>query len=386
MKQTVENYKQQLNDIEKRSVEIQTEITKTEITDERLDALKSEMLELSNKDRQLRDKIEILETRNKIAEDEGLPIISRGPVIKNVENEKALHKRAFLKNLMGKQLDKEERSVLTTDSSSGGVLIPSELSTKIWDLVSGRHSLLADVPHYQTNGVMEFLVHKAIKSGAAKKVDENTANDDEENEFEKVTLTGADYSKHFVMSYAMENMSINSFENYITTEIATELGRAITEDLFQNIHSKIPATTGLIMPPVNKAGDLQLYPGLVSALAAADRADNLTIYVNRKTFYKFIVGMQDTTGRPIYQNSLSDGVNHYLFGYPVKFESAIPDLIILFLDPSGVVFNVNAPVQIERFRDIKKHNITISGYCRCEGALLDPLKASILMTMNTTNT
>ena len=114
---------------------------------------------------------------------------------------KAYHD-AFFKHLLGRDDDMTqlENAAFTHTTTTTAAVLPTTMLNKIWDLISGQHAILGDVTIYRTGTILEIVKHTAIAKGAAKKVNENAANDDEQNTFVKVTLSGHDVSKHVNIS------------------------------------------------------------------------------------------------------------------------------------------------------------------------------------------
>ena len=145
------------------------------------------------------------------------------------------YRNAFLKNLLGTEMTKEERAAFVHMTTNTSAVLPTTMLNQIWDLVSKQHSIMGDVTIYRTGTILEVVKHTAIAQGAAKSVAENTANDDEQNTFVKVTLSGKDFSKHVDVSYAMERMSIDALEQYLVSEISASLGDAMASDVITQI-------------------------------------------------------------------------------------------------------------------------------------------------------
>lgn len=139
------------------------------------------------------------------------------------------YRNAFLKHLAGRdaEMTELENAAFVHTTTTTSQPLPTTMLDQIWDLVSGEHSIMGDVNVYRTGTIMEVVKHTAIVQGAAAKKAEGTANDDEQNTFVKVTLSGNDFVKHVDISYAMEKMSIDALENYLITEIARGIGGAM---------------------------------------------------------------------------------------------------------------------------------------------------------------
>lgn len=278
------------------------------------------------------------------------------------------YRNAFLKNLLDLDMTKEERAafVHTTANTSAG--LPTTMLNTIWDLVSQRHSIMGDITIYRTGTILEVVKHTAIAQGAAKTVAENAANDDEQNTFVKVTLSGKDFSKHVDISYAMERMSIDAFEQYLINEISASLGDALADDVISQIGTDMTGGN-----KVNSAANGTLtFKELAALFGKLKRVNTVSVYATRATIYNYLVGMVDTTGRPIFQPSAQAGQEGVILGAQIKVEDSVADNVILVGDARKVNYNMVQDIMIESDRDIKKHVTTYSGYARGSGALIDP--------------
>lgn len=278
------------------------------------------------------------------------------------------YRNAFLKNLLGQEMTKEERAafVHTTDNTSA--VLPTTMLNTIWDLVSKRHAIMGDITVYRTGTILEVVKHTAIAQGAAKTVAENAANDDEQNTFVKVTLSGKDFSKHVDISYAMERMSIDALERYLIDEISSSLGDALADDVIAQIGTDMTGGN-----KVNSAANNTLtFKELASLFGKLKRVGAVNVYATRATIYNYLVGMVDSNGRPIFQPSAQAGQEGVILGAQIKVEDSVADNVILIGDARRVVYNMVQDIMIESDKDIKKHVTTYSGYARGSGALIDP--------------
>lgn len=278
------------------------------------------------------------------------------------------YRSAFLKNLLGQEMTKEERAAFVHTTANTSAVLPTTMLNTIWDLVSQRHSIMGDITMYRTGTILEVVKHTAIAQGAAKTVAENAANDDEQNTFVKVTLSGKDFSKHVDISYAMERMSIDALERYLIDEISASLGDALADDVIAQIGTDM--TSG---NKVNSAAnDTLTFKELAALFGKLKRVGAVSVYATRATIYNYLVGMVDTTGRPIFQPSAQAGQEGVILGAQIKVEDSVADNVILIGDARRVVYNMVQDIMIESDKDIKKHVTTYSGYARGSGALIDP--------------
>lgn len=286
------------------------------------------------------------------------------------------YRSGFLKEMLGQELTAEERSateyVATTGDTTHGAayVLPREMLNTIWDLIDEQHSILADITMYRTGTILEIAKRTGITQGDADDVNENAANDDEINEFVKVTLSGKDFSKHVDISYAMQKMSVDAFEAFLTNEIADRIGAALANDVIAQINTDYDSTHNAVSTTsANKIA----WGDIAGAMATLKNAlGGAVVYGSRATIYNFLVGMVDTTGRPLYQPNAQAGAEGTLIGCPVKVEDGITGNVLLIGYPKQVVGNMIQDIMVESDRNIKKHVITYAGYARFECKLIAP--------------
>ena len=363
--------------------EIRSALEAGNLTDEQIAAFKSEIASLEAR----KLAIEAMQTRNanaqalangQIQPENVVPIGVPAPEARGkfsvASNE---YRTAWSKYMLGLPLTAEEEQrtdfVHTTGTTSGqtaGYTIPTTLLNKIWDLIEGKHAILGDITIYRTGTILEVTKRTAIAAGDAGTVSENAApSDAENNTFAKVTLSGKDFAKYVDISYALGIMSIEGFESFITREIADRLGAALASDVITSIGSGYDSTHNDL--DVGTSGKV-VWTDVTGALSVLKNVNNIVFYANQTTIYKYIAGMVDTTGRPLFQHDANEAIRGYLAGFPVKVEDAIGADLIWLGDPEQVVGNMVQDIMVESDKDIKKHVITYSGYARFECALLAP--------------
>ena len=286
------------------------------------------------------------------------------------------YRTGFLKSMLDMELTREERTavdyVATTGDSTYGAqnVLPRQMLNQIWDLIDEQHSILGDITMYRTGTILEIAKRTAISQGDATTVNENAANDDEVNTFAKVTLTGKDFSKHINISYAMAKMSIDAFESFLVNELADRIGAALAGDVISQINSDY-YSTGNAVSTANSGK--MVFTDIAGALAVLKNAmGQCVVYGSHATIYNYLVGMVDTTGRPIFQPNAQAGAEGTLIGCPVKVEDGISGNVLLIGYPKQVVGNMIQDIMVESDKDIKKHVITYAGYARFECKLLAP--------------
>lgn len=352
-----------LNDIETRMGEI-SQLINTDGAD--LDALNKEVDALNERKKHLEQAEEL---RKAVAGGSGSVVRTFGkPEEKRYDASSPEYRMAFLKNLRGEALTKEERAAFTHTTSNTSAVMPTTMLNQIWNLIEEEHPIIGDVTIYRTGTILEIPKHTAIAAGDAAATTEGSANDDEQNTTAKVTLSGKDFSKTVEVTYALQAMSIDAFEQYLENEISDRLGAAIAADIVAQIGTDMTEGNKVTSAVAKKT----TYVELAGVFALLKRAKNVKVYATRTTIYKYLVSLVDTSGRPIFQPNAQEGAEGYLLGGQIKIEDAVADNKFLIGDPKKFAFNFVQDIMIEHDRDIKKHVNVHSGYARGSGALLDP--------------
>lgn len=297
----------------------------------------------------------------------GVPAPAQGTENRGADSKE--YRRAFLLNLVNRdsEMTREERAAFVATTSNTSAPLPTAMLNQIWDLVSTEHSIMGDVTIYRTGTVLEVVKHTAIVQGAAKSVAENTANDDEQNTFIKVTLAGKDFSKSVEISYAMEKMSLDALESYLINEISNGLGAAMAADVISTIEGSMNSGNKVS----SAAAGTVTFKEISSLIGLLKHVCAVTVYATRSTIYNHLVGMVDTSGRPIFQPTAQKGAEGVILGATIKVEDAVADGKLLVGDGKKVIYNMIQDIMLEKDRDIKTHKIIHSGYARGEGALID---------------
>lgn len=357
-----------IQEIEARKAEIAA-ILAGDTADVDLDALASEMDDIDARRAEIENDIEKRTALEARVLTEGIPMTI---TLNNEEPEVRADlaspefRSAYWKTMAGEELTAaEERAYTHTTDNYGGAL-PVETVAGIWSLIEESHPIVSDITIYRTGTVLELTKHTSIAAGDAATVAEGVANDDEQNVFAKVTLSGKDFSKHVEISYALDFMTAGALEAYLTKEIADRLGAALAADIVAEINTGVAAGN----KKATDAGVALSWGDVAAAFGLLDGVGAPTVYTRSATLYNSLVSMVDGEGRPLFQVSMQEGARGALLGAPVKVEDAVAANTILIGDPNAVVGNMVKDIMIEEDRDIKRHVRIFSGYARFECELM----------------
>lgn len=372
-----------LEEIQKRMSAIGSEI---ELEDSNLDELETELNGLKEERASIQAKAE---QRKKLTGDiasmQNVNVIEkfeekeeRGQVTNELTATSVEYRNAFLKRLIGEELNEVEKRAFLHTTANTDAVIPAELQNKIYSTMEEAHPLLRDVQVLRTGAVISIVKHVSIDAGDAAQVGEGVANADEQNTFVNVALSGKDFSKHVDFSYRLGKMSIPAFEQYLVKEIADRIGSAMTKDIVAQIKADLAAGN-----KVNAATAGKLVMGdFLNGLSKLKGAGRVNVYANNATFYGSIASMEGAEGKLSFIPNYQDAISGQVLGKGIKEEDALAEGEVLILDPSQFIYNVVQDVTIERDRDIKTHVHTIAGFAIAGGTLTND-KAGALITVGT---
>ncbi len=292
------------------------------------------------------------------------------------------YKTAWLNYTRGAPLTDEQTSILqsvgrTNATTGDGLFVPTTISDEIISLMIEQHPIIGDVKNLRVKGNFTINIHTGIVSGDADVIPVGTCLTGEQNTFVSVTLGGFQYGKLVEIPYAMRAMSIDAYESYLRSEIAARLGHAVARDIvYGNGTDRI---TGIVPKLLAESGTPQVVPytegslsydDIVAAMAASSKpAGTRNIYVNEETFWRELMTIKDTIGRPIFINDPATGRINSTFGVAVKIESAMQENDILAGKPDvGYVLNWNQEITVGAQDNLRCLRTDVVGWALVDGA------------------
>lgn len=284
----------------------------------------------------------------------------------------------------------EQRAAYTVTTSNTDEVVPVELKNEIISLIDGSTALFADVTRDTMRNQYELIRHKSIDKGDAAKTAEGVApTDEEQNTFDRITLTGEEIKKRVTLSRKMMIQSIDSFRTYITREVSARCGVAANGIVLARLGD---ATLG--MASANKiacaaAGTLAKADfltafGLLKTYGNA-APKGVRVYANQQTIWNSIAAVEDAQKRSYFVNERDEDptVEGRIFGSIVKREDALADGVILIGYPDLFRGNLFDGVTVEAVKLTDgSWNTAIDGYMLYDGGLAVP-EAFVQLTIGT---
>lgn len=284
----------------------------------------------------------------------------------------------------------EQRTAFTVTTGNTSSVVPVELQSEIISLIDNSTALFSDVTRDTIPGQYELVRHKSITKGDAAKTAEGAApTDEEQNVFDRITLTGDEIKKTVKLSRKMMVQSLDSFRTYINREVSARCGVAGDKIVLAKL---VDSTLGMAAGNkinVAKAGTLTK-ADVMKALSLLKTYGNpaakgVRIYANQSTIWNQIAAIEDATKRSYFIDERDDDptVKGRIFGSIVKLEDNLEDGVIMLGYPDLFRSNLfDGPVVEAVTLPDGSWNTAINGYMLYDGGLAVP-ESFVQLTVGT---
>lgn len=342
-------------EIEARKVEIREEVEQVETT-EQVEELEKEVDALNEEITQIDEQKEAEETAEKIEEEKS--------IVKEIEREerkmekKMEYRDIYLSNLMGKELNEEERGVLVASNGA----IPTETQNTIFEKIVKKAPMLDEITLLNIKGNVTFYVEGSRTDGTshteAQDITATNVN------LIKVELAGTEIVKLVTISDTVQQMSIPAFENWLTDMLADSIANAIEAKIFNKIETTGTAVSGSL----DAAGLRKLVAGL-----PAGYENGAKFYANKTTFYNHVLSLQDLGKNELVTR---EGGKYYILGYEVVISDKPTKLI--FGNAKKFVGNLAEDITIHSQYNIGNNTYSYSGVAIYDGKIADATAMQVL--------
>ena len=287
------------------------------------------------------------------------------------------YRSAWLKNLAEGikvtqfgEMTQEERTAFIHTTANTDEVVPTAIMNRIIELVESDYPLYNDAT--KSAMVQGFGVprHTAISQGDAAGTSEGVANDDEEDVFDLLPLSGVEIKKHLDMSRKMKWQSIEAFEDWVVTHIAERIGVAKEGRILTQLAD---GTYGIAA--ANKATGVEATDANIRAkLALVKGKGAKVVYANAYTIWNILAGINDGAGNKalIPRPQADPPPKGVMYGYTVKEDDNLADKRMLAGIPSKILANNFEDLFIQRSIHPKSFVETIAGYSLFDAGLENP--------------
>lgn len=263
---------------------------------------------------------------------------------KNYNVNGAEYRSAWVKDLMGKELNTEERAALT----SANAVIPTGIAEEVYSVVEASPLVDAvDVSHI--TGYVTFPVETAASDAAW--VAMGTAATDGTDTLTPITLNAYKLIKTVEITADISAMSVAAFEKWIVARLADKILKAVNNAILNGTGASQPSGIFKVKNSATgtftKAG--MTYKDLMKVLAALPTgyAANGTLVMNRALFYGDVLGMTDSNGQKVCVADAQSPAKFNVLGYPVIIDDNCPADKLLFGDLKAYKFNFASDTEVK---------------------------------------
>ncbi len=277
------------------------------------------------------------------------------------------YRSAFLNNLMGRQLNEEQRAAFAL----AGVdpVIPESMQTSIITKVKEYAPILSEITLLNVNGTVKFAVEGTV-AGADIHAEnaEITASTDT---LVEVTLSTYEVTKLVQISDSVRTMTINAFESWLIDNLSESIAIKIEYLIWNGTGSAQAKGINTIAfdaahkVEVAKSASLtaQNVYDLFGKLKTG-YARNAKIYMNRKTLFSDFLPLVDKNKNDLV---VANGGTYYVLGTPVELTDSIADHEAIMFDPKKYVANMPENTNIKQSVDLRHNAYLYLGVSQFDG-------------------
>lgn len=281
------------------------------------------------------------------------------------------YRDAYMKSLMGKSMEIEERTALATAAN----VIPTETVNKIYGLLE-ENDLIKNINALRIPGYV--AIPKATLANDANWVAMDTAATDSADTIGTVALSAYKLIKTIEITADIKAMSIDAFEGWLVAKLAQKMEAAICKAILVGTGSSQP--TGLIpgaTAKVTSMSTLAKFEKLMGQLGGAYHRKAVWV-MSAATYYEVVMPLaSDSNGILVQQ-----GMDKILLGHKVIIDdncdvtaSSTTTKNVLFGDLNeGYAFNFGEGISIESDQSVsfRSGSVVYRAMALCDGKPVDP--------------
>lgn len=299
----------------------------------------------------------------------------------------AVYRRAWLKNLAVRsgeapllgEMTKEERDAFVVTTGNTGTVVPAVTLNRIIELVRSMSPMLDDATYSNMSQGFGVPRHTGTEQGDATGVAEGTANDDEKDLFNLLSLDGVEIKKHVVLSRKMKFKSIDAFEDWLVQHIAKRIAVAKEQVIMARLDGTAPSGGSVIQSSGIDAANVltaQTYDDATirSIFGKMEGQGQRVIYANAYTIWNKLAGIEDGEHQKLFvPNSMVDPiVQGRIYGAVIKEDNNLANNVVYFGTAGQIQANDYDDLFIFSAIEPKTANDIKTGYSLFDAGLENP--------------
>ena len=258
----------------------------------------------------------------------------------------AEYRNGFYKQLLGREVNAEERAALAMAGASA--VIPTETQNSIMELAKEFAPVLNDVTLLHINGAVKFAVEGVNE--AAKEHAEGAELTPDTVNLTFVELSTHEVVKQVMISSAVKSMTIPAFESWLTKMLAEAVARYIENKIFTDMN----ASATSIASGVTAENIAKLYGSLKS-----DYYRKAKVYMNNATLWK-VRALQDKSKNDLY-------IDGKVYEIEARTTASLADGVVLLCDPTKYVANLSEEITVKGGEDLRTNSYIFNGVANFDG-------------------
>ncbi len=261
------------------------------------------------------------------------------------------YRTAFYKQLQNKTLTDAEQRALSSASGSAGAAIPTQTADLIVKKMYETAPMLSEITLLRVAG--NITIATGLNSDKAYQHGENAAITESTDTLAYVTLAGFEMAKLITISKTVQTMAINAMEQWLVDTIFNGVALKIENAIIYGTGTNEPGGLGSILMTAGT--------NLISTTAALsyDNVCTLMTYpqkglrkgakflCNSSFPYTQLAGIKDSSNRPIFVESMKDGVPGTLMGKPVLISDEVNDNELYYGNYKYIYGNLASDIVVE---------------------------------------
>ena len=339
-------FTKRLKEIEARKLEIRGQLVAGGEAD--LDALEKELKDLETEEEGLKRRQAIIDGINTGAIPASSVPNPHTPENRQAEDDKALYRSAFMKNLMGQQLTEAEQRAFNASGAAGAM--PEQTVNQILEKLKQIVPMLGEINLFHFPGAVKFAV-EGTRNDASLHT-ENASISDSADTLVTITLGAYEIVKILKVSETVKVMTVSGFETWLVDNLTASVAEKIDAYICGGSGSSEPqgiayaaswvantnarAWAGGSLANVDITAAIALLPGRY------DRGAKF--YMSKKTFWNNVMPIRDDAKAPIVKEA---GGKYYIHGYEVGMDDNFGDGVIYFGNAKKIYGNLGENINVK---------------------------------------
>lgn len=294
----------------------------------------------TQKRQQLRRSIGAGSTTGRVLEGSSEPDGGADP--RTFSPDSAEYRTAFLMHLQGRDLNAQQRAAV---AASGA--IPTQTLNRIQSYLE-ESPILSRIDLTYIPGNVTIPVEGTNADAAW--VAMATAATDSADTVTSISLGAYKLIKTVEITADVEAMAIDAFEAWLVRALGVKIEKALDAAVFSGTGSN--QATGICTTISTATGTFTkakaTYDDLIKIIAAlpSGPAKNATFAMPRKLFFTDVIGIEDTTKKPVCHVDVESPAKYNILGYHVVLDDNVPTDTILFGDFKAYKMNLAKAPQV----------------------------------------